>query len=200
MYQPKKYKKQDPPYIFEFIKKHPFATLIIQGEELLATHIPILLNGDPEKFELFGHIANHNEMYSVLKDGVKVLLIFNGAHGYVSSSWYQEKDISTWDYSAVHISATIKIQTKEELENSLKLLVNHFEKKQKKPLWYKQIPASLLEEHLPLITGFWLHPFQIKAIAKHHQGSSEENKKEVVNNLKENGNSELAKAIENENS
>ncbi|HET8753147.1 MAG TPA: FMN-binding negative transcriptional regulator, partial [Salinimicrobium sp.] len=87
MYQPKKYKKEDPQYIFDFIKNHPFASFVLNGKHLLATHIPVLAEGNPENFTLFSHIANHNEQFPHLKDGAEGLIIFQGADAYVSSSW-----------------------------------------------------------------------------------------------------------------
>ncbi len=80
MYQPKKYKKQDPDYISKFIEKHPFATVVLKGERMLATHIPVLIDKTSKDFKLYAHIANFNEMLPFLKDGVEVLLIFQGAH------------------------------------------------------------------------------------------------------------------------
>ena len=136
MYQPKKYIKSDQGYRFNFIRSHPFATVVLYGNRLLATHIPVLTEGDAQNFRLFSHIANHNEMLPYLKDDAEMLLIFQGAHGYVSSSWYQEKDISTWDYSAVHVNARVKIQSKEELKESLKKLVAHFEQNQEDPVFF----------------------------------------------------------------
>ena len=136
MYQPQQYKKDDPEFIFKFIQNHPFATMVSQSNNLMATHIPVLVEGRAQNFKLYAHIANHNEQLKTLKDGTEILLIFQGTQGYVSSSWYTEKDISTWDYSAVHINARIKIQTTKELENSLKKLVNTFENKQNSPLFY----------------------------------------------------------------
>ena len=53
MYQPKKYKKQDPDYIYQFIEEHPFATIVLHGERLLATNIPVLIEGTPKNFKLF---------------------------------------------------------------------------------------------------------------------------------------------------
>ncbi len=199
MYQPKKYKKQDSEYIFSFIQQHPFATFVMQNEELQATHIPVLVEGKPKDFRLYSHIANHNEMFSALRNGAKALLIFQGEDAYVSSSWYAEKDISTWDYSAVHVSVEIQLQTKEELENSLEKLVYRFEKDQQQPLFYKDIPKQIIAEHLPLITGFWAKPIQVKAIAKHHQGSQEKDVKSVINHLTRNGNPSLAEKIKKEN-
>lgn len=183
MYQPKKYKKSDPEYFFSFIKEHPFATMVVQGKRLLATHIPVLAEGDPVNFKLYSHIANFNEMLPLLKDGAEVLLIFQGANGYVSSSWYEEKDISTWDYSAVHVNAKIKLQTKAELETSLDKLVYRFEKDQEKPLFYSDLPKKMLEDHLPLITGFWCDPFKIEGVAKLHQSYKKEDIVSTIQHL-----------------
>tara|TARA_R110000765_G_scaffold233400_1_gene336508 strand:- start:429 stop:1046 length:618 start_codon:yes stop_codon:yes gene_type:complete len=183
MYQPKRYQKNDSAYFKDFITAHPFATLVIQGERLLATHIPVLIDDSKPEIILFGHIANFNEQLNYLKENAEVLLIFQGANGYVSSSWYKEKDISTWDYSAVHVNAKIRLQTSSELESSLEKLVNHFEKKQENPLFYNDIPSDMLKEHLPLITGFWCEPFKIEGVAKLHQSYAEEDVQSSIEHL-----------------
>ncbi|WP_372920129.1 FMN-binding negative transcriptional regulator [Salegentibacter sp.] len=185
MYQPKKYKKKDPEYIFKFIQNHPFATFILKGERLLATHIPVLIEGEAENFRLYGHIANHNEQFQHLKDNTEALLIFQGAHGYISSSWYKEKDISTWDYSAVHVNVRLKLQSQEELEQSLINLVHRFEKDQEQPLEYRDIPSEIISDHLPLITGFWCEPFKMEGIAKLHQGYDSEDLSRISKKLQE---------------
>lgn len=183
MYQPKKYLKKDRDYIFSFIAQHPFATMVLKGERLLATHIPVLAEGNVENFILYSHIANHNEQLQYLKDGAEVLLIFQGAHSYISSSWYAEKDISTWDYSAVHVNAKLKLQTNEELEDSLNKLVQRFEKDQDKPLYFEALPDKLVADHLPLITGFWCEPYKVEAIAKFHQSHPREDLENVSRQL-----------------
>lgn len=183
MYNTKRYLTQDSNYILDFINAHPFATFIINGDRMLATHIPVLTEGNAEKFTLFGHIADTNEQYPFLKDGLEALLVFQGANAYISSSWYKEKDISTWDYSAVHINVRIKIQTPEELEESLQKLVAHFEKDQEKPLFYEEIPQKMIQDHLPRITGFTCQPERIDAIAKLHQGSDRDDIKKVIDHL-----------------
>lgn len=202
MYRPPKYQKDDKDFIFPFIQHHPFATFVLKGEQLLATHIPVLLEGDTSSWRLYSHIANHNEQIKYLKDGAEVLVIFHGANAYISSSWYKEKDISTWDYSAVHVNAKIKLQTTDELENSLQKLVSKFEKKQEKPLYYDEIPRKMLEEHLPLITGFWLEPYKVEGIAKLHQGYGDQNVERTINKLRDSENSQerdLSEAIKREN-
>lgn len=201
MYQPKKYSKNNSQFIFNFIRNHPFATIVSNGKHLLATHVPVLMEGTPKNFRLYFHIANHNEQIRTLPENAEILLIFQGAHGYVSSSWYTKKDISTWDYSAVHVNATITPQTPEELEQSLKNLVQQFENQQKSPLFYNAIPQQILQEHLPLITGFWAEPFKTQGIGKWHQGASEKNIQASVTHLEKGTPSEqqLARDIKKEN-
>ena len=187
MYQPKKYQKTDKAYFLDFIKQHPFATFVTQDTRLMATHLPFLLKGKADNFKLFSHMANHNEQFRSLKDGTEALVIFQGAHSYVSSSWYREKNISTWDYSAVHVNVRIRLQTKAELEYCLEELVAHFEKEQAAPLFYKNIPKDMLREHLPQITGFWCEPTHMEGIAKLHQGYEKEDVDSVVRHLRETG-------------
>ncbi len=201
MYQPKRYKKNEPEYIFSFIRSHPFATLIIKGNRLMATHVPVLAEGHKHKFRLFGHIARHNEMLSFLKNGTEVLLVFQGPHGYVSSSWYQKKNISTWDYSAVHVNAQIKLQSETELHESLDKLLKRFETNQQNPMFLNDIPSEMIAENLPMICGFWCEPTKVEAIAKLHQGFGNEDINVIITHL-ENGNrpnlSALSKNIKEE--
>lgn len=202
MYRPKKYIKDDSDFLYSFIQQYPFATFVLSGESLMATHIPVLIDGDRERWRLYSHIANHNEQRKLLEDGAEALIIFHGPQAYISSSWYRDKDISTWDYTAVHVNARLKLQSREELENSLESLVAHFEKEQETPLYYKDIPKPMLEEHLPLITGFWLEPFKVEGIAKLHQSYPEHDIESVSRKLKNSENSEdrkLGEEIEKEN-
>ncbi|HET8838226.1 MAG TPA: FMN-binding negative transcriptional regulator [Flavobacteriaceae bacterium] len=185
MYLRDKYLKNDRTYIFDFIQMHPFAILVLNGNELLATHIPILAEGTAEKFRLYGHIAHSNEQFSHLQNNTQALLIFQGPQAYVSSSWYREKEISTWDYSAVHINVDLFVQSAKELEFSLRKLVSRFEKEQKCPLFYDDIPKEILEENLPLIKGFWCEPTKIQAIAKFHQEFEKEDIESVIAHLTE---------------
>ena len=199
MYRQKRYLKKDKNYIFDFIQNHPFAIFVLQGNELLATHIPVLTEGTAENFRLFGHIAHNNEQYAHLQNGTKALLIFQGPQAYVSSSWYREKEISTWDYSAVHVNGKLFVQSENELEESLIKLVSHFEKGQKNPLFYHDIPKEILKNNLPQITGFWFEPFKIQAIAKLHQGFEKDDVDSVIDHLSQNPSSrEVSQNIKKE--
>ncbi len=187
MFQTDKYKREDRDFFYKFIQENPFATFITARENIVATHIPILIHRDTEEFVLFGHISNENEQLKDIIENEQALLIFKGPDSYVSSSWYKEKDISTWDYSAVHINCRLQLQTQPELISSLQKLVFEFESKQSKPLYYEDLPEKLLEDHLPQITGFWLYPDKIQGISKLHQGFKKE---DIINITKQLDNSD----------
>ena len=201
MYLPSKYSVKDQAEIFQFITEHPFATFVINGDSLLATHIPIITKGNAGDFKLHSHIANHNPQKAYLQDGLEGLLIFLGPNSYISSSWYDYPDISTWDYSAVHINFKLEMQTDRELETSLQELVYRFEKDQENPIYYNDLPNTMIREHITRITGFWMKPTKVEAIKKLHQGFSSNNIHTITNHLrqKEEGQAhELAKNIEKE--
>jgi len=185
MYIPEKYSKTDKTYIFNFIKENPFATFILQGKSLLATHIPVIVRGTAASFTLEAHIAKTNPQINYLVNGKEVLFIFKGADHYISSSWYTNKDISTWDYSAVHINAKLQLQTKSQLISSLKRLVRTFEKDLKHPEFYEDLPQNLIQQHLTKITGFTGIPVEVNAIAKLHQGFDPKDINSVVTHLKQ---------------
>lgn len=176
--------------------------MVLAGKKLLATHIPLLTQGDPDTFILYGHIARNNAMFPFLENGKEVLLIFAGPHGYISSSWYRKKDISTWDYIAVHINATLRLQTETELEASLAELVARFEEEQEQPVYFNDIPREIIDAHLPGIRGFWCDPIQIEAVAKLHQGFASADVTSILGHLEKQDKPwtrELLTMIKNEN-
>lgn len=109
----------------------------------IATHIPMLLDKDGQGRDILsGHIARmnpHPELFapatSLESDGnpprgwatPKVLAIFMGPHAYVSSSWYSQENVPTWNYIAVHVYGTLKIIEGDRLYRQLKMLVDKYE-------------------------------------------------------------------------
>lgn len=183
MYQPPKYKNDSPEFIFGFIQKHPFATLVLKGDHFLATHVPVLIDGPMENYRLYAHIANHNPMREFLIDKSEMLVVFKGPDAYISSSWYSIPEIPTWDYTAVHINATITVQTDSQLQTSLENLIKYFERDVANPLQPQSIPKQLWNENFKEITGFWLDPIQAVGIEKLHQGFEKKDIKNIAEKL-----------------
>ncbi|NNL09449.1 MAG: FMN-binding negative transcriptional regulator, partial [Croceitalea sp.] len=111
MYIPHYYKNEDLNEIKAFITQNAFGILINQVDgKPWATHIPLELEEDAQdKGFLVGHIAKANQQWRAFSEPQEVLCIFNGPHSYVSSSWYHEEEVPTWDYIAVHVYGQLKV-------------------------------------------------------------------------------------------
>jgi transcriptional regulator len=104
MYIPPAFEETDRNKLFSFIESHSFGLLVSGGQDpLYATHLPLLVdrNAGPQGC-LVGHVARANPHWRQLA-GQQVLVVFSGAHAYVSPTWYQaENVVPTWNYVAVH--------------------------------------------------------------------------------------------------
>lgn len=117
MYLPKHFRVEEQSELHAFIQEHPFAVLVSSLDGTLeANHIPMLLVPDDEKGVVIrGHIAKANPLWKSEADEQKVLLIFNGPHGYVSPNYYpskkeHQKAVPTWNYSVVHVRGRLSFQ------------------------------------------------------------------------------------------
>jgi transcriptional regulator len=140
MYVPGYAQLDDTQLIQGFIREHPFATVISSGSELFANHFPFLLETDENgaKAKLTSHMAKSNGQWEQFIQDPRALVIFQGAHAYISPSIYvNAQNVPTWNYMAVHVYGVTKvIQDSESIERILHLMVEHFEGQQGKPWKY----------------------------------------------------------------
>lgn len=130
MYTPSHFVMGDPAEITAFIQQNSFGILFapVEGHPF-ATHLPILLEPESgEKGRLLTHFARANPQWREL-DGKEVLVVFPGAHAYVSPSWYVEQQaVPTWNYLAVHVYGTCRVITDDaELHGLLAKTVRYYE-------------------------------------------------------------------------
>jgi transcriptional regulator len=73
-----------------------------------ATHLPMLVDAARGALgTLRGHVARANPHRRYLAAGRPTLVVFSGAHAYVSPSWYATHPaVPTWNYVAVHATGT----------------------------------------------------------------------------------------------
>ena len=159
--------------LLAFIKQFPFAVLVVAYPRLLATHIPLVLVQADNKLYLEGHVAAHNEILHSLTTTNEVLVIHQGPHAYVSSSWYEHPEVSTWDYSAVHVHTVPQSMTEAELRTSLRRLTHQHERSQPEPLYYEELPAHVIDSQIGRIRGFRFLIKSMQGIVKYHQDYSE---------------------------
>lgn len=201
MYTPKHYKNTDQKEIEAFVAANSFGILVNQVDgKPWATHLPLELDLDSYGNDiLVGHIAKANPQWNYFQDDTQVLCIFNGPHSYISSSWYKEEEVPTWNYIAVHIYGTLKIQTEEALLASLHKLVDKYEKDSKEPIsLYDMSPATMRQ--IKGIVGFQIKIEDIQATYKLSQGREQDHSK-IISELDErqdSGSKAIAKCMRKE--
>ncbi len=174
----------DRDEIFDFIHKNSFAILISTNEgQLNATHLPVLLKSDEgENGCLYAHVAKANLQLTNIDD--KVLVIFHGAHKYISPAWYEtNQTVPTWNYLSVHVYGKIKILgDRESKVRVLKDIVRYFEGDEST---YKveDLKESYFEGLVKGITAFKIEISKIEGKKKISQNHPEERQRRVIGML-----------------
>jgi len=155
MYIPNHYKNENQAELIDFIHENSFGIIVIQGENApIASHIPFMIKGSPEDgYHLVGHLSKKNQIAQLLKNSMSVLVIFNGPQHYISSSWYKEEEVPTWNYIAVHAYGSVSIQSDSALLDSLHELVAQHEKYEKNPVNLTKMRPETINQYKGVI-GF----------------------------------------------
>ncbi|MCP2039053.1 FMN-binding negative transcriptional regulator [Chryseobacterium sp. HSC-36S06] len=196
MYIPKIYRSEDTELMKEIISENGFALLISDQEKLAATHSMFLMIESDGEFYLETHISKGNLQAKVLKDGDEVLCDFLGAHSYISSSWYDHKNVSTWNYEAVQIRGKIKLMTDEELYEHLRKLTFKYEKVQKCPMLVENMGDEYVRKEMRGAFGFNIFPTEIHIASKLSQNRDEVNNERIISSLKETHHADSIKIAE----
>lgn len=183
MFIPKIYRSEDENLMKQIINDNAFATLISAKEKLCATHSMFLLMENNEGFYLETHISKANPQAKILKDDDEVLCDFLGAHSYISSSWYEKTNVSTWNYEAVQISGTIKLMNDEELFQHLENLTLKFENTQKCPMTVEKMGKEFVEKEMKGAFGMFIFPTEINIANKLSQNRNELDYENIILNL-----------------
>ncbi|WP_222984530.1 FMN-binding negative transcriptional regulator [Flagellimonas meishanensis] len=178
MYIPHYYKNENLDEVKGFIKQNSFGILINQVDgKPWATHIPLELEKDENgKDVLVGHMAKANPQWNNFQDSPEVLCIFNGPHAYVSSSWYREEEVPTWNYIAVHVYGKILILNEAETMASLHRLVDNYEQGSKNPVSLEKMSPKTLRQ-VKGVVGFRIQISDIQAAYKLSQTRTEDHAK-----------------------
>lgn len=184
MYIPKKFENKDVDQVRKFISENGFGILIRQSQKKInATHIPLVLSGDGSK--LHGHLSKANPQAKTFQDNEEVLVIFNGPHAYISSSWYNHENVPTWNYIAVHVYGKIRIIEGEELRLSLKDLVDKYEQHSKQPVCVEKMSSDYLNKQMNGVIGFEITISQMEAAYKLSQNRDKVNHEAIISKLNE---------------
>ncbi|HLP19424.1 MAG TPA: FMN-binding negative transcriptional regulator, partial [Chitinophagales bacterium] len=144
MYIPNHFKEEDKTEIEKLVREFGFATLVSLKDNLpWATHIPLeLVTDESGNWFLHGHVSKANPQWKTFETMRDVLAIFMGPHTYVSPSWYNHRNVPTWNYKAAHLYGKVTLVEGEKLEAMLQKLMKRYEEAHaEKPQGYNEIPA-----------------------------------------------------------
>ena len=185
MYIPKIYKSEDRELMKQIISENGFAMLISDKGKLWASHSMFILNETSQDFYLETHVSNGNHQAKVLRDGDEVLCDFLGANSYISSSWYDHVNVSTWNYEAVQIRGTVKLMTDNELYLHLQKLTYKYEKQQRCPMFAEEIGEENIRNEMKGAFGMNIFPTEIHIASKLSQNRKETDFKNIIKELQE---------------
>jgi len=190
MYNYPHYKEQDREKVIEFMRDHPFVTLIGCDNKgrIEATQIPVLIEEKEDKLFIRGHIAKKSNHHQAFEENLNVLALFTGAHTYVSGSWYagNPQQASTWNYISVHARGQIKFLDENSLIGLLKKLSLHFEKDDlQSSTIYQNLPVEYKEKLIKAIVAFEIEVTELDNVYKLSQNRDEKSYDNIVQQLKQ---------------
>jgi transcriptional regulator len=198
MFTPDIYRNDNKEEIHAFLQENSFGILINQTEgKLCATHIPLELDTNKDGAAVLqGHISKENPQWKGFTDNDEVLAVFTGPHSYISSSWYNHENVPTWNYLAVHVYGKIKIVEGEAVIESLKKLVNKYEKNSENPIRIEDLSQKTMMQTRGIV-GFEIEITEIQATKKMSQNREDADYNNIISELeKTNENQSIAVANE----
>ncbi len=147
MYVPKHFEVTDTAWCHALMRAQSFALMITADDTgaPFATHLPILVDERRGPLgTLRGHVARANPHWRHLAAGRPTLVVFSGAHAYVSPSWYATHPaVPTWNYVAVHASGTgALVEDVEQVRTLLADLVHVYESPGPEAWSFEALPAD----------------------------------------------------------
>ncbi|CAM3276539.1 FMN-binding negative transcriptional regulator [Filibacter tadaridae] len=197
MYIPKYFKVTSVDEIRDFVQNNSFGTIVTteQGKPI-ATHLPFGLDEKDDGYYITGHMAYGNPQWRTFETGEDVLVMFQGPHAYISSSWYEKENVPTWNYQAVHLYGKASILEKDELIKDLTIMLEKYEGNRKKPVLWDKLSPQLLESELKGIVGFKIKVEEIQAAYKLSQNRNETDFTNIIDKLQNEGNASSEQTAE----
>jgi transcriptional regulator len=155
VYLPPHFTETREEILLAHIGRYDFGLLVTQGDGLIASQVPFLVERREGKLFLLGHLARPNPQVAELESG-EVLSIFHGPHAYISPSWYGSGPaVPTWNYASVHAyGAARRITDHDWLNDLLRRLSERHEAREATPWRMQDQPAPFLSGMMNGIVGF----------------------------------------------
>lgn len=183
MYTPPAFEVTDTAWVAALVDRFPFGMLVTGGEPYPEiSHLPMLAELRGDQLWVLGHVARANPHAQSILEHSPATLVFEGAHAYVSASWYQEpyKTVPTWNYSAAHCCGSLQECDAWEM---VARLSERFEGGRADAWDPQRLEPAFRESQLRGIVAFEMRAEQIYAKAKLSQNRTEADRLLVIAEL-----------------
>ncbi len=186
MYIPKYFNVDDTEGVWKFVEQHAFGAVVtaVEGKPV-ATHVPLQVHREGDEVSITGHLAYGNRQWRTLESADSVLVLFQGPHAYVSSSWYEQENVPTWNYQAVHVYGKARLLSEDELKRDLAGLLHKYEAHRESPVLWETLSPELVEKELKGIVGFTIRVTDVQAAYKLSQNRNERDYEAIIEKLEE---------------
>jgi transcriptional regulator len=155
--------------VFSLIEKTAFATVVTHGlSGLVASHLPFVLNRQESgEAALVSHLARANPYSALIAAGHDTIVIFQGPHRYISSSWYPAQpgrdSAPTWNFAVVHCHGKPQVLDDNGTARHLLELVDVLEDGRDDRWRMRELGPGGMERRMPQILGFSLPVTRMEA-------------------------------------
>lgn len=193
MYIPRSFREERIDELHALIEAHPFGLLITHGARgLQATPVPFLLYpAEGAKGVLRAHLARANPHWQDLDHDHECLVIFQGANGYVTPSWYPSKAetqrvVPTWNYVAVEVRGKpMAVEDAAWLHRLVDDLSDRHEGIRPRPWSVDDAPADYIDTQLQAVVGIEIAIERIEGKWKLSQNKPEADRLGVITGMRE---------------
>src|SRR5688572_28732325 len=177
MYVPTAFREERVDVLWAFMRSNGFATVVTCGSGgMIASHVPVVLDETRGDLGLLRtHVARGNTQWREM--GEEVLVVFHGAHAYVSPTWYvSAMAVPTWNYMVVHAYGRPRIvQEVEGVKEILAATVRQYEGDQG---WSMDAaPAEWVDGHAHGVVAFEIEVTRLEGKFKLGQNRSAADRK-----------------------
>lgn len=208
MYNPAMFRDDRLPVMHALMRAHPFALLVTCGPSgLTASPVPVLVYEEGSKGVLRAHVARANPHWKELGAVDECMVVYQGAHGYVSPSWYPTKQqtgkvVPTWNYEAVHAWGKPTLHEDAAwLSRQIRDLTSLQEGVRPEPWSVDDAPPDFIAMQMRAIVGIEIPIERIEGKWKMSQNRLPADRQGVIDGLRTEGdphrNEEVAALVEN---
>jgi transcriptional regulator len=192
MYIPASFKESRIERLHDLIEKHPLGLLITHGDNgLEASPLPFLLYADEGKHGVLrAHLARANPHWKLLAGQSECLVVFRGADGYVTPSWYPSKAethkvVPTWNYAMVQVWGISSVtEDAAWLRRQLDDLTMFHEKSRPQPWSVSDAPTDYIAGQMKAIIGIEIPIGRIEGKWKMSQNKDGADREGVIKGMR----------------